>query len=87
MRVNRNHIAFELEGIGTERKVYDEQYSEIAGLSYEDAIKILREKTGKYQVLDAQLQAATRNLQKFIKDSKISEKQFAADESPRIKPQ
>lgn len=84
MRLNRNHIASELEGIGTERKVYDDQYPEIAGLSYEDAIKFLREKTGKYQVLDAQLQAATRNLQKFIKDSKISEKQFAADESPRI---
>ncbi len=84
MRAKSDQANAELEGCAAQRKVYDEAYPKIAGVSYEDALRILRSKAGGYNVAAGQLQTAKRNLQKFIDESELSENQLAADEDPNL---
>lgn len=74
----------ELEKCAAQRKLYDEAYPEIAGVSYEDALRSLRSKAGNYNVVAGQLQTAKHNLQKFVDESGLSKSQLAADEAPNF---
>ena len=42
------------QNVEAARKAYDEQYSEIMGLSYDDALSSLRGKQSTYRVSDGQ---------------------------------
>ena len=77
-------IESELESIEAARKAYDEQYPEIMGLSYDDALSSLRGKQSAYRVSDGQLQTAITAEQKFVSEAKVSREQLALSDSPRI---
>lgn len=77
-------IESELESIEAARKAYDEQYPEIMGFSYDDALASLRGKQSAYRVSDGQLQTAIKAEQKFVSEAKVSREQLALSDSPRI---
>lgn len=84
MRSKRDQANQELEEAASSRKTFDDEYPEIAGTSYDNALKTLRSKEGNYKVIEGQMQAAVRNLKKFLSDSGLTEEQFAAKEPPEM---
>lgn len=83
LKATKNQKEQELDAISVQRGVYDDTYPEIAGASYEDALRALRAKAGDYKVIGGQLESAKNNLQKFLGDAELSEEDFSADESPK----
>lgn len=77
-------IRSELEQLENSRKALDENYPEISGLSYDEALKLLRAKAGEYKVAASQLQTAIRNEAASVSDAKVDAAQLEADESPVI---
>ncbi len=77
-------IEADLEGIDAARKAYDGQYPEIAGLTFDDALALLRSKQSAYKVADSQLQTAIKAEQKFIAEAKVTAEQLALTDSLRI---
>ena len=84
LQLQLKQIETELERIETARKEYDEQYPEITGLSYDDALASLRGKQSAYRVSDGQLQTAIKAERKFVGEAKVSREQLALSDSPRI---
>lgn len=74
----------ELEQAAQSRVQYDRVFPEIEGMTIEDAVKCLRGKESNYRVINGQLQTALHNLQKYLDDTKLTEEQFAAEQSPRL---
>ncbi len=77
-------IEAELEDIEAARKAYDDRYPEITGLTFDDALALLRSKQSAYKVADSQLQTAVKAEQKFIAEAKVPAEQLALTDSPRI---
>lgn len=65
-------------------KTYEMQYPEIAGMSCDDALALLRGKLSTYKVSDGQLRAAIHAQQKYLADIKVSQEQLTSEDSPRI---
>lgn len=82
MKSEQEQTRQELEEIDAQRQAYEQTYPEIAGATYDGALKILRTKEGSYMVMDGQLQAAMRNLKEFLAGAELSEAQLSAEESP-----
>lgn len=77
-------IEAEFESVDSARKVYDEQYPEIASLSYDDALALLRGKQSAYRISDGQLQTAVKVEQRFVVEAKVSREELALTDSPRV---
>lgn len=84
MQAKLSSIRGELAEIDSGRKLLDESYPEIAGMSYDDALQTLRARAGDYRLVSDQLQTARKNLESFLAEMKLSANQFCADESPAI---
>ena len=84
MRSKRDQANREIEEALSSRKAFDDEYPEIAGTSYDSALKTLRSKEGTYKVIEGQMQTAVRNLEKLLTDSGLTEEQFAAEEPPEM---
>ena len=77
-------IEAELADIDTARKAHDDRYPEIAGLTFDDAPTILRDKQSAYKVADSRLQTAVRAEQKFVWEAMVTADQLALTDSPRL---
>lgn len=84
MKLERDRAKQELEEIASQRKAYEEAYPEIAGATYDDALKILRSQEGNYRVIAEKRDTALGNLNKFLEDSAFTAEQFAAETSPNV---
>lgn len=71
------------EAVSQTRAKLDEQYPEIAGLSYEDALAFLRGKLNEYTVAEGQLKTADKNFKRFITESGATAEDLALPESPK----
>lgn len=80
----REQIRRELEEVGSQRGAYEDAYPELAGASYDDALKTLRAKEANYRVADGQRQTAVRNLEDFLRSTGHTEGEFAAEDSPEM---
>ena len=74
----------ELKQTEERRALFDKACPDIVGMTIEEAIKHLRSKEGNYRVIYGQLLTAQRNLQKYLAETKVTEVELAAEESPRI---
>lgn len=70
--------------IDEERAKADDTYPEINGLSFAEALSILRSAETDYKIKAEKLQTAVHNLNKFLEEAKVSEDQFKEESSPRI---
>ena len=84
MQAALRRIQSELGALEAERSAYDERYPVIVGMDYDDALRTLRSKAGEYKVADSQLQAAIRNEEKVVQDSKVDAIQLQAENSPLL---
>ena len=72
------------EAVSQTRAKLDEQYPEIAGMSFEDALAFLREKLNAYTVAEGQMKSADKNFKRFISESGASAEELSLPESPKI---
>ena len=77
-------LAQELESVNHSRQGIDALYPEIADLSYDDALKLLRDRQGAYQITESQYKTAERTYNKFIKESGASPADLELQQSPRM---
>lgn len=84
MQAELNAVNSELEQAVQSRAQYDRAFPAIEGMTIEDAVKYLRSKESNYRVVNGQLQTALRNLQKYLDDTKLTEEQIAAEQSPQL---
>ena len=78
----------EIEGMSdltvrTRAKV-DEQYPEIAGLSYENALALLRNQMNAYSVTETQMKTAEKNYRRFISGADVTAEELALPQSPKM---
>lgn len=71
------------EAVSQTRAKLDEQYTEIADLSFEDALAFLRVKLNAYTVAEGQMKTADKNFKRFITESGASEEELLLPESPK----
>ena len=84
LRIKLQKVESELAETDKSCKAFCEIYPEIEGLSFNDALDLLRGKQSAYKVSDSRLQTAIRNESKFVADAKITREQLAMPESPNI---
>ena len=84
MQAELSRIQSELGALEAKRSAYDERYPVIVGMDYDEALHTLRAKAGEYKVADSQLQAAIRNEEKMVQDSKVDAIQLQSENSPRL---
>ena len=70
--------------ISTERAEIDALYPACTDKSISEAIDVLRSGETEYKIAKDKLQSAARSLNKFITEAKVSEEQFASEESPLL---
>lgn len=78
------HLETELADIEAARISFDDQYPEIACLSYDAAMTFLREKLSGYQVTYGQLQTILRSAHKFMTDAKVTREQLANEKPENV---
>ena len=71
------------EGVSQTRAKLDEQYTEIAGLSLEDALAFLRGKLNAYTIAEGQMKTAEKNFTRFITESGATAEDLTLPESPK----
>lgn len=71
------------EAVSQDRAKLDEQYPEIAGLSYEEALSFLRGRLSTYTVAEGQMKTADKNYKRFIVESGATAEDLALPESPK----
>ena len=84
MHEKLSQLQVEQEELDSNRRAFDENYPEISGLNYDEALKILRTKAGEYKMAASQLQTAIQNEAKSAADAKVDAVQLKAEESPLI---
>ena len=77
-------IVIDLVSAYRTRREMNVQYPEIVDLSYDDALKLLRDRQSAYQVTEIQYKTAERNYNRFIKDSGASPVDLELEQSPRM---
>lgn len=71
------------EAVSQTQAKLDEQYPEIASLSYEDALVFLRGKLNAYTVAEGQMKTADKNFKRFITESGATAQGLTLPESPK----
>ena len=71
------------EAVSQTKGKLDEQYPEIASLSFEDALAFLRGKLNTYIVAEGQLKATEKNFNRFISESGATAEELVLPESPK----
>ena len=78
----QTQIEEQRSSITADRASVDALYPVLAGKTVAEALSQLRSAETDYKIKADKLKTAKRNLEKFIAEAKISEDQFAAEESP-----
>lgn len=71
------------EAVMQARAKLDEQYPEIADLSFEDALAFLRERLNAYTIAEGQMNTADKNFQRFLAESGATTEELALPDSPK----
>ncbi len=76
----RKQIGFALSQISAERAKIDIQYPEVTGISFAQALIVLRTEESNYKVIDARYQTAVRNRDGFLSESGLTKEALQRQE-------
>ncbi|MBP3646450.1 MAG: AAA family ATPase [Clostridia bacterium] len=71
------------QAVNQARAKLDEQYPEIAGLAFEDALAFMRSKLNAYTVAEGQMKTADKNFKRFLAESGSTAEELALPGSPK----